>query len=137
MKAKFEDFLSENPNCSKFYNNFDAKAIFDLLSKDENIIKMINASEEKLPALAACVELVESYVTSRNPSTIDLSDKFTRTAIGRMAKTILKPFGYEVRARSAQENLSNKVNSKYFKSASRYEKTGSSTMKIKAVVEQI
>ena len=61
-----------------------------LLSQDANIIAMIDASEAGKPALSACVVNVE--VCAQSSQSINLTDKFTRTAIGRMIKNILKPF---------------------------------------------
>jgi hypothetical protein len=139
MKTTFKDFLDENQICSKFEGNFDAKAIFDLLSEDENIIKMIDASEAapRVPALTACAKLVEGYVDGRKEPQVDLNDNFTRTAVGRMVKTILRPFGYEVLARSAQRNFPKSLGVKYFTSASCYEKTGPATMKVVRKIEKI
>ena len=59
-----------------------------LLSQDANIIAMIDASEAGNPALSACVVNVE--VCAQSSQSINLTDEFTRTAIGRMIKTILK-----------------------------------------------
>jgi hypothetical protein len=127
MKATFEDFLAQNPNCSKFDGNPDAIAIFNLLSKDENIIGMIDASEAGKPALSACVNEIEAYFDSQQNSMVDLTDNFTRTAVGRMVKTIIAPFGYEV---TVQKDLPKASKSKYFTSASCYAKTGIATMKV-------
>ena len=127
MKATFHDFIRENPNCSKFDGNSDAMAIFDLLSRDESIIAMIDASEARRPALAACVDHVEAYFDSLVSPALDLRDEFTRQAIGRMVKTVLSPFGYEV---TVQKDLPRASNSKYFTSASCYAKTGTASMKV-------
>lgn len=127
MKATFNDFIAENPNCSKFDGNPDAIAIFDLMSTDESIISMVDASEGGKPALAACVYEVEAYFDSMAKPTLDLKDGFTRTVVGRMIKTILNPFGYEV---TVQKDLPKASRGKYFTSASCYEKTGTATMKV-------
>lgn len=127
MKATFNNFIAENPNCSKFDGNSDAIAIFDLLSTDESIIAMIDASEAGKPALAACVDEVEAYFDSLTKPTLDLKDGFTRTVVGRMIKTILNPFGYEV---TVQKDLPKATRGKYFTSASCYEKTGTAKMKV-------
>lgn len=92
MKATFNDFLNENPNCSKFAGNPDAIAIFGLLSKDEKIIMMIDASEASKPALTPCVSELEAFYDSLESPQVDFTDGFTHTAVGRMVKTILSPF---------------------------------------------
>jgi len=127
MKATFNDFISQNPNCSKFDGISDAIAIFDFLSKDDNIIAMINASEAGRPALAACVKDLEAYFDHLPNPTINFNDGFTRTVVGRMNKTILSPFGYEV---TVQRDLRKANRGKYFSSASCYEKNGAATMKV-------
>jgi hypothetical protein len=65
MRATFADLIADNPNCQKLRGNADAEAIFDILAKDENIIAMIEMSDLKKPALAACVREVEQYHDSR------------------------------------------------------------------------
>lgn len=127
MKANFEDFITENPNCSKFDGNPDAMAIFHLLSEDESIISMIDVSEAGKPALAACVDKVETYFNNLSNPTLDLNDGFTRTVVGRMIKTILKPFGYRV---TVQKSLPKNSKGKYFTSASCYDKTGIPSMNV-------
>ena len=125
MKATFSDFVHDNPNCSKFHTDPDAISIFNLLSQDANIIAMIDASEAGKPALSACVINVE--VCAQSSQSINLTDGFTRTAIGRMIKTILKPFGYEV---DKQKNLAKNLGATYFTSASCYKMTGHASMKV-------
>lgn len=134
MKATFSDFLAENPNCSKFDGNPDAIAIFNLLSIDENIISMIDASEAGKPALSACVDEIEALYDSLPNPTLDLKDGFTRTAVGRMVKTILAPFGYEV---TVQKDLPKASKGKYFTSASCYTKSGTSTMKVIRTIAEV
>jgi hypothetical protein len=136
MKATFADFLKENPNCSKFAGNPDAIAAFDFLSQDDSIIKMIDFSEAEKPALAGCVHEIEFWFDSLPSSAIDFNDDFTRTAVGRMVKTILKPFGYEV---TTQKDLTKGFKGKYFTSASCYQfnKNAPATMKIARAVVPI
>ncbi len=133
MKATFDDFLAENPNCSKFKGNPGAVDVFNILSKDKNIIAMIDASKAKKPALAACVVEIETFFESQTNPTFDLTDEFTRTCVGRMVKSVLAPFGYKV---TVQKDLPKASNAKYFTSASCYEKSGIATMKvIRTIVE--
>lgn len=134
MKATFNDFIAENPNCSKFDGNPDAIAIFDLLSKDDSIIAMIDISEAGKPALTARAIEVEAYYDNLSNPAIDLKDGFTRTVVGRMIKTILNPFGYEV---TVQKNLPKASKGEYFTSASCYAKTGTATMKVIRIIAEV
>jgi len=70
MRATIADLIADNPNCQKLRGNMDAEAIFDILSKDENIILMIEMSDLNKPALAACVGEVERYIDSREAPTL-------------------------------------------------------------------
>lgn len=130
MKTTFSDFLLDSPMCTGFRNNEDAIAIFDILSKDENIMAMIEMSTVGKPALAACVSQVEQYYDSRKFSTFDLKVGFTKQSIGRMVKSIVAPFGYE-------PAVSRRLSTKYFSSASSYRKTKPATLKIEKVIVNI
>ena len=133
MKATFTDFIAENLNCTKYADNTDAQHIFELLSKDDSIISMVDASESGKPALSPCVNIVEDYFDNQKAPTFDLKDGFTRTVVGRMVKTILAPFGYEP---SVQKDLPKAIGARYFTSASCYVKTGIASMRIvKTIVE--
>ncbi len=136
MKATFEDFTNEtgNANCSGFFTNTDMMDLFEFLSEDENIISMIEMCEMNKPALAGCVRAVEAWFNKKSNPQIDLRDGFTRTVVGRLVKTILKPFGYEV---TKQKDLSASLKCKYFASASCYAKTGDATMCVVKRIEQI
>ncbi len=134
MKATFIDFIKENPSCSKFEGNPTAIELFELLSTDESIIAMIDTSDAGYPALAARVETIKKFYDGlKNPS-IDMTDDFTRKAVGRMVKTILKPFGYEI---SSQKNLPKYAKGYYFISASCYHKTGPASMNVIKNIEDI
>lgn len=109
--------MNENPNCSQFNDDLDAKGIFDILTQKQNILGMIKMSQFKKPALAACVKEIENYIDDKNSSTINLDDHFTRQMIGRMIRTIMTKYGYNV---DAQKEMPKNSNSKYFKSASTY-----------------
>ena len=134
MKATFNDFILDNPNCSGFGIRIDAQKIFDFLNRDENIIKMVEYAEQGKPALAGCVHELEAYYDSLNSSEIDFNDNFTRTVVGRMVKTILEPFGYRV---TKQKDFTKNRKGKYFVSASCYELKGKATMHIVKKVEEI
>ena len=133
-KAKYDDFLTQNPNCSKFKGNTDAIAIFDLLNEDTTIINTIAACQHNQPAFTACALPIEHLMDNKANPTIDLNDKFTRTVIGRMLKTILAPFGFEP---TKQKDLPKKLGAKYFSSSSCYEQTGDATMHIVSRIEEI
>ena len=134
MKATYEDFIAANPNCSNYADNSDARKVFDFLNSDENIIKMIEIADQGRPALAGCVfELEEYFDKMLNPS-IDFNDGFTRTVIGRMAKTIIEPFGYRV---TKQKDFTKNKKGKYFTSASCYSLTGPASMQIVKIVAEI
>ena len=115
MKATYVDFITANPNCSQFSSNHDAIAIFDFLNQDANIIKMIDFSEMGKPALAGCISDLETFFDNMQEPTIDFSDGFTRTVIGRMVKAILNPFGYRP---TTQKSFPKDCAVKYFTSAS-------------------
>lgn len=134
MKATYEDFIAANPNCSNYANNPDARKIFDFLNSDENIIKMIEFAEQSKPALAGCVFELENYYDSLLNPSIDFTDGFTRTVVGRMAKSIIEPFGYRV---TTQKDFIKSRKGKYFTSASCYALTGLATMKIVKTIAEI
>lgn len=134
MKAHYQDFLQENPNCSGFAENPDAAAIFALLSEDASIIAMLDASNAGKPALSATAMRVEEMMEGRTDPQLSLGDGFTRTVVGRMVKTILAPFGY---LPSKQKSFSKQVEAKHFTSAMCYEKTGEATMEIVREIREI
>ena len=79
MKATFDDFIKRNPIYKKFDGNSEAIHIFEnILSIDENIIAMIDVTEEGKPALSACLEQVESYYRIQSVPIFDLLDNFTK-----------------------------------------------------------
>jgi len=134
MKTTFKEFLAANPNCSKYGGNTDAISLFDILSKDENIISMIDASEAGKPGLSACVSEIETWFDNQTNPTIDFTDSFTRTVVGRMVKSILDPFGYQV---TVQKDLPKTSKGKYFASASCYEKSGIASMKVVRTISEV
>ena len=134
MKAVYDDFIAANPNCSGYQDNTDAKKIFDFLNRDDSIISMIESAEQGRPALAGCVVALEEYYKSLHSTSVDFSDGFTRTVIGRMVKTIIEPFGYRV---TKQKDFTKNKKSEFFTSASCYELTGPATMHVVKRVEPI
>ena len=134
MKATYEDFIAANPNCSNYADNSDARKVFDFLNSDENIIKMIEFADQGKPALAGCVFELENYFDSMTKPAIDFADGFTRTVVGRMAKSIIEPFGYRV---TTQKDFTKSRKGKYFTSASCYSLTGAASMQIIKIVAEI
>ena len=126
MKATYADFIQSNKNCSNFEFNPDAQKIFDFLNQDENIIKMIEYTEQGKPALAGCVVELETFFNSLINPTVDLNDGFTRTAVGRMVKCILEPFGYGV---DRQKDFPKNKKGHYFTSASCYNRNDQELVK--------
>ena len=139
MKATFHDFLAENPSCSGLTDNKDAQEVFEILSTDENIIKMLELSDQGQPALAACVEELEKWHDAKTANEFSFKAKegnanFNKKAVGRMVKTILAPFGYEVSSRKA---ISQKYCSGCFSSASCYKKTAPARLMVKKVITPV
>ena len=134
MKANYNDFLKENPICSKFATNADAKKVFDFLNTDAIIIQMIESCEQGKPALSGCVNEVEAFYDAMGTAAISFKDDGTRQAVGRMIKTILDPFGYRV---TKKKDISKEKKAKYFKAAACYEKLGEATMQVVKHIEPI
>ena len=134
MKATYNDFIAQNQNCTGLEFNAVAEQIFDFLNRDENIIKMLESCDQGKTALAGCVRELEAYYKTLNMSVFDLKDKFNRTAVGRMIKTVIAPFGYEV---TVKKSLGQNLNLEYFKAASCYELTGKATMRVVKRVETV
>ncbi len=134
MKATFQDFIEQNANCKKFDGNAEAVYIFDnILSRDENIIAMVEATEAGKPALAVCVREVEEYYRSHAAPTFDLTDSFTKQALGRMVKTAIEPFGYQT---YKQKDMPKSVSAEFVTSAMTYKFSGNATMKIVKKIEE-
>lgn len=137
MLATFSDFIAQNPNCKKFENDDDMQNVFDFLSQDYVIVKMIDASEAGKSALAPVAANVEHFFADlgkTHDNTLD--DSFTKQAVGLMIKTILEPFGYVV---WKQKDLPKSAAATKFQSAStyRFEVTAPRSMKIVKRIEKI
>lgn len=135
MKAVFEEFIKNNPNCQKFENQLEARYIFEsILSKDENIIAMVEASDAGKPALSACINEVEHFFVGQLNPEFDLTNNFTKQALGLMVKTILEPFGY---TSDRQKDIPKSCNSKYVTSATVYAKTNQGKLKVVKKIEKV
>lgn len=117
MKATFQDFLRQNPNCGKFDGKAEAILIFEYLSRDDSIIRMIEACDHGKPALIPLAREVEELLAAVDKPSISFEEHFTKQAVGLMIKCILKPFGYVV---GDQKMLPRSCGAKQFKSASCY-----------------
>jgi hypothetical protein len=141
LKTTYEDFIADNPNCSKYKDCPDARRVFTIMSQDENIIKMIEAADTGKPALLGCVDLLEECFDYDPPMfpTFDFRDDFTRTVVGRMVKSILAPFGYLVLEPNtrAQKDFPKSAGVRYFKSASCYEKTGPAVLEVRKHIGKV
>lgn len=133
MKCTFQAFIEQNPNCSKFDGVAEAILVFEHLSKDESIIKMIDACESGKPALMPVAREIEVLLEGVTSPAISFDDHFTKQAVGLMVKSILKPFGYVV---GSQKALPVSCGAKKFKSASCYtfsEKEGATMRVVKRI----
>lgn len=72
MKAKYKDFIKENPTCSQFKENKDMKALFRLLNSDPMIIQMIESADQDKPALAGVLGALEAWYRDKKAPSIDL-----------------------------------------------------------------
>ena len=136
MKTTFNEFLLNNTKCNKFDGNTDAIMIFDYLSKDESIIKMIVACDSGKPALSPVVHAIEELVETTPNVSISFEDKFTKQTVGTMVKSILEPFGYRP---TSQKILPKSSGAQKFTSAHCYEfdPDAPRTMRIVKVIETI
>ena len=118
-------------NCA---GNTDAQKVFEFLCIPENIYSMIIFSGLKLPAISGIVSELESQFA--NVPQFPLTDHRNRQVVGRMAKFILKHFGYETIAGGLDERarLRNFSNAKFFVTASVYEKKKTPTNSISMTI---
>jgi hypothetical protein len=134
MLAIFNDFIEQNLNCQKYQNDSDMLEVFAFLSQEDNIIKMLKASDENKPALAPVAVAIEQiFADPDRVHTNTLDDDFTKQAVGRLIKTILKPFGYVTKI---QKDLPKDVSATKFASATvyRFDETEPRTMKMETVI---
>jgi hypothetical protein len=117
MKTTFQDFLNQNPNCSKFDGKAEAILIFEYLSRDDSIIRMLESCDHGKPALTPVAREIEELLENVTAPAISFEDHFTKQAVGMMIKCILKPFGYVV---GDQKILPRGCGARQFKSASCY-----------------
>ncbi len=136
MKVSYPDFIQANPNCSKYASDSVAQAIFDLLSRDDAILAMLEAADQNKPALGPCVHMIEDYAAALAAPSFDIQKDFERTVVGRMVKAILEPFGYRV---TTQKDLPKQWKGNYFSSASCYALSApeEATLRVVKKIEEI
>lgn len=122
MNTTYQDFIWENPNCSKYAEDPTAQAIFELLSQEEAIEAMKREAEQDKPALGPCALQIEAYATTLDEPSFDIKKGYNRTVVGRMVKTILKASGYYPTKRKA---LPKELQGQYFSSAYCYTRPAS------------
>lgn len=131
MKTSFEQFFEISPKYKCFLKNQSARHVFEkIISKDENLIAMIDATEANKPALLACISEIEEYCKSIQDNSFDLRDNFTKQALGSMIRAALLPFGYE----SFKSRELPKGSSEFVSTAMTYKYQGNAKLK---VVKQI
>ena len=128
MKTSFQKFIDENHSYNGLSNNLVAKHVFEnILSRDENIIAMIDCNNSGKPAICGCLQEVENYCAANATPDFNLGLSFIKQAIGRMVASILEPFGYES---FSQKRIPNEFNAQYIRSAMTYAKPDNPTRKV-------
>ena len=134
MKATFSDFLHSSPIYKNICDTTEAQHIFEnILSKDSNIISMIDAIEANKPALSGCIQEVEEYYRQQSHPAFDLQHRSFRNALGTMVKIVLEPFGYQ---KYSQKRLP-KRQAGIIVSASTYALTGQARLKVVRKIEPV
>ena len=136
-KATYDDFLAQNPNCKKYFDDEDMIYTFYMLSQDIFLVQMLEASDFGKPAIAPIVTNIEHVFMDPNKkhaSTLD--DNFTKQAVGLMVKTILEPFGYSV---WKQKDLPKSSRAEKFQTASVYRRDiiKTPTLRVKKTIEEV
>lgn len=144
MLNSFSGFLSGSHRYKNICDNMEMEHIFtNILSREENIIKMVNAIEHDITPVSVCTKEIEEYLSLiPNPSiTLDRNidtakaDIF-RQAIGAMIAYILQPFGYE-KIPGGNRPIPSAYKGKHLYSGARYAKTGHATLQIKQKIVPI
>lgn len=139
MKATFEDFLNQNPNCNLYKDAQEMRHVFDkIISRDDVLIKLAEQIGTGKPALAVCAQEIADYFDSIS---LELKeDKARKQAIGRMIKTALRPFGGEPEGPKSMPKVHNpkKPGWPYFSSANAYKVSDkfSPTLKVVKKIEK-
>jgi len=134
MKATFKDFLDNSPTYRNICHTPEAKHIFEnILSKDSNIIAMIDASNDNKAALSGCIREVEEYHSNHPTTSFDIRERRFRQALGTMVKVILEPFGYQ---KQSEKRLPKRKGG-IIVTASTYALTGTASLKVVRKIEPV
>lgn len=144
MLNSFSDFIAVAHRYKNFCDNPEMRHIYTkILSREDSLIKMINAIEYNITPVAICAKEVEAFIGSLSNSIVTLdrnldekrADKY-RQAVGAMVALLLEPFGYQ---KIAGGNRPIPANYKgiYLFSGARYKKTGPATMQVVQKIEPI
>lgn len=144
MLNTFSDFLNEPHRYKNICNNLEMEHIFvKILSRENNVIKMVNAIHHNITPIAICVAEIEAYVDSIPNSSITFDRNVDavkadncRQAVGAMIAFILKPFGFE-KIKGGNRPIPAEYKGKHFFSGARYSKTGSATLTIEQKIVPI
>ena len=137
MLNRFNDFLSAPHRYKNLCNNIEMEHIYtNILSKEENIIKMISVIGNDITAISVCAKEIEEYLSTLTNSDITIdrnidvakADNY-RQAIGAMIAFILQPFGYE-KIKGRNRPIPALYKGDHFSSGATYSKTGSATMQL-------
>ena len=136
--STWRDFIAlpQNRAWKGLDGNPDAEYIFnEILSREENIIKMFDANAIKAPAITPVVREIEDYSAEQETAgraTMPFSEAgitdpaaiklrwFNKQAIGAMVKTVLLPFGIDPAQRGIERTIPKRANAQWFKNAQYY-----------------
>lgn len=119
----YDRFFEWYPRYQCERSNRVVKELYNFMSQPEMIEKMLIANDDYgKPALAGIVDEVESRFYDEE--LFNLNDNFLRQLVGSMVREIIADFGYKV---GKQKTL---TGTKYFKSATHYQKMDEATLKL-------
>ena len=135
----FEEFLRSYPTYYSVANNKEMRHIFEnIVSREDNMIKMYLAVLSERPALSAISDEIESYYDSLAAPHISLANNNcgiqTKRALGSMVSMVMRPFGL---TSCGQRYLPQACRRKYFTCGSVYQKTQPAHLHIVQTLEEI
>lgn len=137
MLKTFDDFLKAYPRYTKYCRGTVLENAFnDIVSKEANIIKMIQVIQNGVTPISIIAKEIEQYVSSHPDETVTLDRNVDekradtcRQAIGAMIATVISPFGYEkIKGQNRPIPLAYKGD--FLSTGATYQKTGTATMQI-------
>ena len=96
IHISFQDYCKKNN--IDLSTNMDAEKVFDLLSSEDSIIRMVVMSDAGAPALAGLIQTIQEMMKdskSFNLSRGKEKTEINRREIGKMVKYIMNAVGYE------------------------------------------